>query len=182
MPDWAEDDPRTYWDAADLHERANGRIFVSADFALSRELSVEDQIDLARAFAHELTDEERLPYTLAIHANDRTFRQLLNDERAWLAQARHLISQVESFRHDEINRFWPAVWKRWAMVVVLVLATGLATGAGYIWAARPYEAELASLRAGVELGDTIARRVLEMTPAERKQFDTLMKWNQAPNR
>lgn len=67
MPDWAEDDPSLYWDAADLHERANGRIFVSADFALPRELSVEDQIDLARAFAHELTDEERLPYTLAIH-------------------------------------------------------------------------------------------------------------------
>jgi len=67
MPDWAEDDPRTYWDAADFHERANGRIFVSADFALSRELGVEEQIDLARAFAHELTDEERLPYTLAIH-------------------------------------------------------------------------------------------------------------------
>ncbi len=67
VPDWADDDPSLYWDAADLHERANGRIFVSADFALPRELSVEDQIDLARAFAHELTDDERLPYTLAIH-------------------------------------------------------------------------------------------------------------------
>ncbi len=29
---------------------------------------VEDQIDLAREFAQELTDEEQLPYTLAIHA------------------------------------------------------------------------------------------------------------------
>ena len=111
-------------------------------------------------------------------ASDRTFRQLLHDERAWLAQAQNLISQVERVRHDEINRFWPAVWKRWTMVVVLVLATGLATGAGYVWAARPYEAELASLRAGVELGDTVARRVLQMTPAERRQFEVLMKWRE----
>ncbi|MGH9410707.1 MAG: MobA/MobL family protein, partial [Vicinamibacterales bacterium] len=41
---------------------------VAADFALPRELSLDDRLELARAFAHELTDEERLPYTLAIHA------------------------------------------------------------------------------------------------------------------
>lgn len=68
MPSWAEDDPRDYWDAADLNERANGGLYVSADFALPRELSVEDRIELAREFAHELTDKEQLPYTLAIHA------------------------------------------------------------------------------------------------------------------
>jgi hypothetical protein len=68
MPAWAEDDPAAYWEAADLYERANGRLYVSADFALPRELSAEDQISLAREFAHQLTDEERLPYTLAIHA------------------------------------------------------------------------------------------------------------------
>lgn len=67
MPSWAQEDPREYWEAADLYERANGRLYVSADFALPRELSADDQIDLARAFAHEMTDEERLPYTLAIH-------------------------------------------------------------------------------------------------------------------
>ncbi len=67
MPSWAQEDAGEYWDAADLYERANGRLFVSADFALPRELSVEDQIELARDFAHELTDDEQLPYTLAIH-------------------------------------------------------------------------------------------------------------------
>jgi hypothetical protein len=68
MPSWAADEPAAYWDAADLYERENGRLYVSADFALPRELSVEDQIDLARAFAHELTDDQNLPYTLAVHA------------------------------------------------------------------------------------------------------------------
>lgn len=68
MPSWAEDEPRLYWDSADLYERANGRLYVSADFALPRDLNAADQIELARSFAHELTDKEQLPYTLAIHA------------------------------------------------------------------------------------------------------------------
>jgi hypothetical protein len=68
MPAWVDDASAAYWDAADLFERANGRLYVSADFALPRDLSQEDQIELAREFARELTDGERLPYTLAIHA------------------------------------------------------------------------------------------------------------------
>jgi len=68
MPSWAEDDAAAYWDAGDLYERANGRLYISADFALPRDLDTEDQIVLAHAFAEELTAGERLPYTLAIHA------------------------------------------------------------------------------------------------------------------
>ncbi len=68
MPSWAAYDPAVYWDAADLYERANGRLYVSADFALPRDLSVEDQVALARAFADDLTREGALPYTLAVHA------------------------------------------------------------------------------------------------------------------
>ena len=68
MPEWAEDDARAYWEAADLYERANGRLYVGGDFALPRDLSVEDQIDVAREFVEALTDREHLPYTFAIHA------------------------------------------------------------------------------------------------------------------
>jgi len=68
MPDWARDNDRDYWDAADLYERVNGRLYVSGDFALPRVLDAEDQVELAHAFARELTDDERLPYTLAVHA------------------------------------------------------------------------------------------------------------------
>lgn len=68
LPAWAKDDPRDYWDAADLYERANGRLYLSADFALPRELDLPDQVALAHAFAQELTGPEQLPYTLAIHA------------------------------------------------------------------------------------------------------------------
>jgi hypothetical protein len=68
MPSWAEENPATYWDAADVYERANGRLYVSADFALPRDLDPEDQIELAHDFAQALTADEHLPYTLAIHA------------------------------------------------------------------------------------------------------------------
>ena len=59
---------------------------------------------------------------------------------------------------------------------VFALAAAVACGAGYAAWIRPHEAELASLRARVELLDAVAQRVLRMTPGERRQFDALMKW------
>lgn len=47
-----------------VFERANGRLYLSADFALPCGLEPEDQIALAHAFAQKLTADERLPYTL----------------------------------------------------------------------------------------------------------------------
>jgi hypothetical protein len=81
-----------------------------------------------------------------------------------------------------MRRFWPAVWRRWAVAVAFALAAGATFGAGYVWANRPYEAELVSLRTRVELLDAVAQRVLTMTPSERRQFDALMKWNAPPSR
>ena len=66
MPDWAEDDPRQYWAAADAHERANGRLFVEVRCALPKELNEAEQRTLAGSFAAELTGQERLPYTMAL--------------------------------------------------------------------------------------------------------------------
>jgi hypothetical protein len=68
MPSWAEEDAAVYWDNADVYERANGRLYISADFALPVGLDTDNQSALASAFAHELTDEEQLPYTLAVHS------------------------------------------------------------------------------------------------------------------
>jgi len=76
MPAWADADPADYWDAADLYDRANARLYVSADFALPRDLDADDQVELVHAFAQELTADEQLPYTLAIHAGrDRDGRE-----------------------------------------------------------------------------------------------------------
>ena len=67
MPEWAKDDPRSYWEAADEHERANGSLFREITFALPKELNEEQRRELASGFAADVTEGERLPYTLAIH-------------------------------------------------------------------------------------------------------------------
>jgi hypothetical protein len=71
MPEWAER-PGDYWDAADLYERANGRLFKEIEFALPVELTLDQQRELVEEFVRYLTDAERLPYTLAIHAGGGT--------------------------------------------------------------------------------------------------------------
>ena len=70
MPEWAKDDPRSYWEAADEYERANGRLYREVQFALPKELNEGERRELASGFAARLTEGERLPYTLAIHRGD----------------------------------------------------------------------------------------------------------------
>ena len=70
MPEWAKDDPRSYWEAADEHERANGRLYREVQFALPKELNEGQRRELASGFAKRLTEGERLPYTLAVHRGD----------------------------------------------------------------------------------------------------------------
>lgn len=69
MPAGASDAPQNYWEAADVHERANGRLFKQREFALPKELSPEQQIALAAPFCHEMsqTKDGPLPYSFAIH-------------------------------------------------------------------------------------------------------------------
>ena len=67
MPEWAEDDPGKYWEAADEHERANGRLYSEVQFALPKELSAAGRREAALRFAGQLTGPERLPYALAVH-------------------------------------------------------------------------------------------------------------------
>jgi hypothetical protein len=83
MPEWAEEHATDYWEAADTYERANGRLYKEVEFALPRELEQDQQIDLARAFAHDLTDDENLPCTLAVHegGGDNPHAHVLISER-----------------------------------------------------------------------------------------------------
>jgi len=69
MPAWAEAAPRNYWEAADAHERANGRLFKQLEFALPKELSPVQQIALATSFCREMarTQDGPLPYSFAVH-------------------------------------------------------------------------------------------------------------------
>ena len=86
MPEWAnaEAGALAYWDAADLYERSNGRLYKSIEIALPLALDPDQQRDLAVQFAHSLTDAEQLPYTLAIHAGkgENPHCHLMISERA----------------------------------------------------------------------------------------------------
>lgn len=108
-------------------------------------------------------------------AHDQDLRMLLQDEQTWLRRAEDLVRQVQQLRESEARRFWPAMWRRWVVAVAFALASAAAFGAGYVWATRPYQAELESLRLRVEALDIIAARIVTMTPAERRQFDALMR-------
>jgi len=108
-------------------------------------------------------------------ARDPALRDLLRDEQRWLQETRQTIAEVRAFREHELRRFWPGVWRRWVVAIVFALAAVAAAGWGYAWFSRPHEAELASLRLRVEMLDSVAQRVLKMTPAERRLFDGLMK-------
>ena len=67
MPEWAEDDPGSYWSAADEYERANGRLYSEVQFALPKELNEAERRSAASDFAAQLTGPEKLPHTMAIH-------------------------------------------------------------------------------------------------------------------
>ena len=84
MPEWAKDDPHSYWKAADEHERANGRLYREVQFALPKELNEEQRRELASGFAGRMTEGERLPYTLAVHRGDgeNPHAHLMFSERA----------------------------------------------------------------------------------------------------
>jgi len=113
---------------------------------------------------------------MAAFVNDEALRTLLAEVQTRLVRAQDLVGQVERFREREMNRFWPATWRRWAMAVALAVITAFGAGAGYVWAVRPYEAEIANVQTWAELGQSVAQRVVHMTPTERRQFDALMNW------
>jgi len=67
MPEWVGS-PVEYWNAADIYERANGRLYKELQFALPIELNPDQRIELAENFARAVTEEQNLPYSLAVHA------------------------------------------------------------------------------------------------------------------
>ena len=66
MPEFAHENPQSFWEAADTFERKNGRTYTELQIALPRELASEQRHELARKTARELMGE-RFAYTLAVH-------------------------------------------------------------------------------------------------------------------
>jgi len=117
----------------------------------------------------------------ALARNDE-LHAVLKREQSWLDQAQRTIEEARRWRQVEMQRFWPGVWRRWALALVFGLASAAAAGAGYAWVTNPYASELATLRSRAEFDSFVEHRLLTMTAAERRQFDALMKWKAESNR
>lgn len=72
MPSFAQDNPKDFWKSADEFERANARVCTEIEFALPRELNLEQHKELITEFINKNLDNEnhKLTYSYAIH-NDK---------------------------------------------------------------------------------------------------------------
>jgi len=112
----------------------------------------------------------------ALALND-DLRAVLRQEQDWLTRAQLAVCEVRSFREQDMLRFWPGVVRRWVVALIFALASAVAAGASYAWATKPYAAELEELRSRLAFVEVVEHRFVTMTPAERRQFDALMKWS-----
>jgi hypothetical protein len=143
-----------------------------------------EQQDAARRVHNELVWVaallEQLQAQVAGIANNRELRDVLLDERTWLEAAQRTLADTKRWREEEQRRYWPGVAYRWITALAFALLSAVAVGTGYAWIAKPYAAELETLRPRAELGLLVEQRMNTMTPAERRQLDALMKWKRAP--
>jgi hypothetical protein len=145
-----------------------------------------EQREAADQVHARLTDISSLLWQLRQEFNalalNEELRTVLQQEQNWLQRAQLAVSEVRSFREQDMLRFWPGVVRRWVVALAFALAAAVAAGAGYAWVTKPYETELAAVRSRVEFADLVQHRIVAMTPAERRQFDALMRLSTAPRR
>jgi hypothetical protein len=108
-------------------------------------------------------------------AANADFKQVLMREENWLREAQRTVADVSAWRAREARQLWARLG-RWIAAALFALASAAAAGAGYAWIAKPYAAEISDLKAQVQFAEYVERRVVEMTPAQRRQFDALMQW------
>lgn len=141
--------------------------------AFRAQKEVADQVHArlieSSALLHGLRDQ------VAAVTRDRELAELLGRERDALRAFEHAMAEARLFREMEARRFWPGVIWRWTLALSFALLAVWSAGAGYVWASRPYDREIASLRQRAVLFDGIAERVTKMTPAQRRQFEALLR-------
>jgi hypothetical protein len=108
-------------------------------------------------------------------ARHETLRSVLAEEQRWLQKTEDAVRQVRAWREQDARGYWPAVVKRWLVTGAFALATAASAGAGYAWVVKPYSQENAYLRLRHDYLESLERRMLQMTPAERRQLDGLLK-------
>jgi hypothetical protein len=108
-------------------------------------------------------------------AHNTEYKQLLAREESWLREAQNTVAEVSAFRAREVRALWPRIGRS-IVAAMFAIASAAAAGAGYAWITQPYAAEINDLKSRWEFAEYVERRVVMMTPAQRRQFDSLMQW------
>ena len=108
-------------------------------------------------------------------AQHETLRTVLAEEQRWLQRTEDAVRAVRLWREREARSYWPGVATRWVAAGVFALASAAIAGATYARVVQPYSAENAYLRLRQDFVESLERRMLQLTPAERRQLDTLLK-------
>jgi len=141
------------------------------------------QRDAADQVHARLTDVASLLHELQAQVvaltGNRQLRDLLHEEQTLAARTETLLTQLQYVRECEVRRYWPAVWRRWALASAFALASAWTAGAGYGWATREVVVNAAP-RTPAELATLVQRTMATMTPAERRQLELLMKGQRPP--
>jgi len=93
------------------------------------------QEEAANRVHARLTEVARLLERLQAQANaiarDTELRAALRDEHGCLVEARQFLAEARHFREQERLRYWPGIWRRWAVAVLFALASVAAFGAAF---------------------------------------------------
>jgi hypothetical protein len=118
---------------------------------------------------------DRINASVETVAHNADYKQLLAREESWLREAQKTVTEVSAWRAREVRQLWPRIG-RWIVAALFAIVSAAAAGAGYAWITQPYAAEIRDLRMRLDFAEYVERRVVEMTPIQRRQFDTLMRW------
>jgi hypothetical protein len=137
------------------------------------------QRDAAEAVRAKLAEVAALVSTLQPQIEalrvDQALRDTFEKETRWLMQVKELVREVRAFRESEFRRFRLGVVWRWALACLFALAAIGVRDAVTGWTQNQYAEQLDQLRSQAALAEVVQRRLSTMTPAERQQFDRLMK-------
>ena len=103
MPEWARDNPKDFWEAADEFERSNGRAYTEIEIALPNELTQEQQKALVEEFAKQQFGNENA-YSYAIHDKPATLNPRKKNTHAHLMFSERKNDGIERDREQYFKR------------------------------------------------------------------------------
>jgi hypothetical protein len=107
-------------------------------------------------------------------ARSDALTELLREEQRWITRVERAVDTVRAWREREERSYWPRIIGRWIPAALFAILAAAASGAGFAWAVKPYADEIRYLRARNAFADALEHRLVSMTPAERRQLDSLL--------